>query len=109
VPRQEFHVLAGCAGEVRTHDMTTEFDNQSAGSEPADGDTLVQVCPACAHDVSVHDATAIRYCRASQDRGLDRGCMCPAGSAAKAAQARTVSAPGGAGTPMYGRGRFSGK
>jgi hypothetical protein len=35
--------------------------------------------------------------------------MCPAGSAAKAAQARTVSAPGGAGTPMYGRGRFSGK
>jgi hypothetical protein len=90
--------------------MTTEFDGRSSGSAPAQTDSDAQVCPACQHDLSIHDATATRYCKASQDRGLDRRCMCPGRAAADAAKARAASTtPTREDAPMYGRGRFSGK
>ena len=56
--------------------MTTEFDVQSSGSEPMDGDATVQVCGACGHTGLSHDAIAKRFCRASRDRALDRVCVC---------------------------------
>jgi hypothetical protein len=32
-------------------------------------------CP-CGHTADEHDAVASRYCRATAEAGLDRGCMC---------------------------------
>jgi hypothetical protein len=32
-------------------------------------------CP-CGHSADEHDALASRYCRATINGGLDRGCMC---------------------------------
>jgi hypothetical protein len=96
--RKEINQLVGGAAEVRSQIMTTEFDVQSSGSEPMDGDTTAQVCGACGHTRLSHDATAKRFCRASRDRALDRVCVCAirAGSTVRRSEA-----------PMYGRGRPS--
>jgi hypothetical protein len=75
--------------------MTTTFDDRSPKSEQLSDDSLATVCEACGHDESLHDATGTRFCRASLDRAVDRGCIC-----------RAAGKPA---TPMYGRGRFSGK
>jgi len=96
MPRQENHVLVGPRRRSQVGDMTTAFDDRSSESELDGGDTMVRACEACGHDSSSHDATATRFCRVSQDRALDRACIC------REPAVRS-------GSPMYGRGRFSGK
>jgi hypothetical protein len=34
-------------------------------------------CDACPHPVSGHDAIGLRFCRATLDSALARGCVCP--------------------------------
>jgi len=75
--------------------MTTTFDDRSPSSEQLSDDSLAPTCEACGHDKSLHDTTGTRFCQASLDRAVDRGCIC-----------RAAGKPA---TPMYGRGRFSGK
>lgn len=53
-------------------------------------------CQACGHQPSYHGSTGTRFCRATLDRALDRGCLCDPPDGAPA-------------TPMYGRGRYSGR
>jgi len=96
--RKEINQLVGGAAEVRSQIMTTEFDVQSSGSEPMDGDTAAHVCGACGHTGLSHDAIAQRFCRASRDRALDRFCVFPI---------RAGSTVRRSGAPMYGRGRPS--
>jgi hypothetical protein len=89
--------------------MGIELDDQAARSEQAEAEDSSQVCEACQHDLSLHDATATRYCRVSSQRSLDRRCMCPASDAVRP-RSEAVSQPTGqSGSPMYGRGRFSGR
>lgn len=57
-------------------------------------------CEACGHDLSVHDATSGRFCRASVSGGLDRNCICSLPADID---------PGRSGSVMYGRGRASGR
>jgi hypothetical protein len=88
--------------------MTTEFDVQSPGSEPMDGDATVQMCGVCGHTGLSHDAIAQRFCRASRDRALDRVCVC----AIRVSLDETVNEHAGSTVrrseaPMYGRGRLS--
>ena len=33
-------------------------------------------CPNCGHRIDAHDRVALRYCGASKDQGVDRGCVC---------------------------------
>jgi hypothetical protein len=33
-------------------------------------------CPVCPHAVADHDAIAQRYCRATANSALERGCVC---------------------------------
>ncbi|WP_369255183.1 RGCVC family protein [Geodermatophilus amargosae] len=35
-------------------------------------------CDACPHPVSAHDRIGLRFCRATLDSALARGCVCPA-------------------------------
>ncbi|WP_445189192.1 RGCVC family protein [Pseudonocardia sp. Cha107L01] len=76
--------------------MTTKLNDRFPESEQLGGDTMVRACEACGHDSSSHDATATRFCRASHDRKLDRGCIC-----------RVAEPTRRSGAPMYGLGRFS--
>ena len=87
--------------------MTTEFDVQTPGSEPMDGDTTAHVCGACGHAGLSDGAIARRYCRASRDRALDRVCVCTI----RVSLDETVSEHAGSTVrrseaPMYGRGRL---
>ncbi|HEY2205711.1 MAG TPA: RGCVC family protein [Pseudonocardia sp.] len=86
--------------------MTVEVDGRSTEAAPTDDSPPERACEACGHDVSAHDATSGRFCRATVDRELDRGCICPSDEAATTAASRQA---GRGGAPMYGRGRFSGK
>lgn len=78
--------------------MTPKFEEPTSGSEQVNGAIHVGLCEVCGHDWPSHDATGVRFCRVSNDRALDRGCIC-----------RVNEAPRPSGTPMYGRGRFSGR
>jgi hypothetical protein len=73
------------------------METKSTGPQPTEDGDPTQACEACGHDLSLHDAIATRYCRASTAQGNQRGCMCP-----EAAKARSA-------VPAYGRGRFSGR
>jgi hypothetical protein len=33
-------------------------------------------CDVCPHAVTQHDAIGLRFCRATRDSALDRGCVC---------------------------------
>jgi hypothetical protein len=33
-------------------------------------------CDACPHGVTHHDAIGLRFCRATRNSALDRGCVC---------------------------------
>jgi hypothetical protein len=35
------------------------------------------ICGSCEHSRGVHDRIAERYCQATQDNALSRGCICP--------------------------------
>jgi hypothetical protein len=51
----------------------TEGRHASEGAvQPADKNT----CMACTHRVADHDAIARRYCNATVERALTRGCIC---------------------------------
>ncbi|WP_414710479.1 RGCVC family protein [Pseudonocardia sp.] len=89
--------------------MGIELDDQAARSENIEAEGSAEVCEACQHDLSLHDATAIRYCRVSSQRSLDRRCMCPATDAAQPSTEAASQPTGQSGSPMYGRGRFSGR
>ena len=39
--------------------------------------TDVESCATCEHAVADHDAIALRFCRATLDGALTRGCICP--------------------------------
>jgi hypothetical protein len=53
------------------HDPDVQTDIRT---EPAAVDAAG--CPVCPHPMAEHDAIAQRYCRATQDSALDRGCAC---------------------------------
>jgi hypothetical protein len=36
-------------------------------------------CDVCPHAVSRHDAIGLRFCRATRNSALDRGCVCRPG------------------------------
>jgi hypothetical protein len=42
-----------------------------AGEEPA--------CPACPHPLAQHDPIGARFCRATADSAISRGCVCSIG------------------------------
>ena len=50
-----------------THERPAE-----GAPQPVDDDG----CAACPHPVTAHDAIGLRYCRATQATGADRGCVC---------------------------------
>ncbi|MDQ1745571.1 MAG: hypothetical protein QOE23_3910 [Pseudonocardiales bacterium] len=50
----------------------TQATQTVTASEPED-----LLCAACGHSVRVHDATATRYCAATEASGAVRGCLCP--------------------------------
>jgi hypothetical protein len=89
--------------------MGIELDDQAARSEHAEAEVSPDVCEACQHDWSLHDATATRYCRVSSARSLDRRCMCPVSDAAQPSTEPASQPASQSGSPMYGRGRFSGR
>jgi hypothetical protein len=78
----------------------TLSDIQSPGSALTHDSQAASACDACGHDLSSHDATSARFCRATTDRALDRACIC--------FPRENVTADR-SGTPMYGRGRYSGR
>ena len=40
-------------------------------------DAPADVCVRCPHPLSAHDAISLRFCRATGDGDLARGCACP--------------------------------
>jgi hypothetical protein len=48
-------------------------DGFAADAAEAQGDAL---CAMCQHEMRVHDAIGLRYCRATQSQALTRGCVC---------------------------------
>ncbi len=38
--------------------------------------TSLAYCSSCPHDYAGHDATAVRYCAATLDMAISRGCVC---------------------------------
>jgi hypothetical protein len=53
--------------------MTTTRQIASRFSKNVDE---VLACAVCEHQLADHDATALRYCRATQAQALSRGCVC---------------------------------
>jgi hypothetical protein len=49
------------------HDRPSEVPPRS-GTDPR--------CDVCPHPVAGHDAVALRFCRATRDTVVDRGCIC---------------------------------
>ncbi|MDP9117592.1 MAG: RGCVC family protein [Actinomycetota bacterium] len=47
-------------------------------------------CPTCAHPRELHDRIALRYCEATAEGALSRGCVC---AGAKAQQLPVPAAP----------------
>jgi hypothetical protein len=45
-------------------------------TSPGTADPACEVCP---HPVSQHDAIGLRFCRATKNAALDRGCVCRLG------------------------------
>lgn len=41
------------------------------------GESRPDTCDMCGHSSSTHDAIASRYCRATREHTLHRGCICP--------------------------------
>lgn len=78
--------------------MTITDDPRSPKPEPGTGDDMDGPCQACGHQRLSHDTTATRFCRATLDHARDRACVCNPPEPAKPSA-----------TPMYGRGRFSGR
>ncbi|BEP13081.1 hypothetical protein acdb102_13920 [Acidothermaceae bacterium B102] len=37
---------------------------------------IVTDCTRCGHSLDEHDRVALRYCEASGDHGVNRGCIC---------------------------------
>jgi hypothetical protein len=54
---------------ARTHDVS---------STPAPS----AACDVCPHDLDGHDTIGLRFCQATLDGALTRGCACPPASAA---------------------------
>jgi hypothetical protein len=40
-------------------------------------DAPADACGSCPHPLSAHDAISLRFCRATRDGDLPRGCACP--------------------------------
>lgn len=40
-------------------------------------DAPADACGTCPHPLSAHDAISLRFCRATRDGDLPRGCACP--------------------------------
>ncbi len=39
--------------------------------------SVVAVCDVCPHPVASHDAIGLRFCSATFDGAMTRGCVCP--------------------------------
>jgi hypothetical protein len=63
---------ASRAGEVTPH--TSERLSSDRGTAYRVEDATCSVCP---HTVGAHDRIAERYCHATLDNALTRGCICP--------------------------------
>jgi hypothetical protein len=63
---------ASRAGEATPH--TSETLGSDRGTAYRVDDATCSVCP---HAVGVHDRIAERYCHATLDNALTRGCICP--------------------------------
>lgn len=42
----------------------------------APADDAGTACDVCAHELASHDALGLRFCRATRDSSLPRGCIC---------------------------------
>jgi len=51
------------------------------------------LCKACGHRVQDHDATAARYCVATEASGAVRGCLCPARAGSAGVQPLRTTQP----------------
>jgi hypothetical protein len=89
------------AGGAEVIDMTTDFEGRPAETPTIDDGPTAPTCEACGHDLSVHDATSTRFCKASLGRATARGCMCTSADGVRLVPVDPSD------TPMYGRGRFS--
>ncbi len=59
-------MVIGCDGEV----LTRTDDLRAEAARPE------RDCRECGHTMVSHDAIAVRFCRASRDGALPRGCVC---------------------------------
>jgi hypothetical protein len=48
----------------------------ASGNTPALDVAGTEACPACPHPLDIHDAIALRFCRATMSGGKPRGCAC---------------------------------
>jgi hypothetical protein len=46
------------------------------GSSPALTASDEAGCPACPHSLDAHDPIGVRFCRATAEASLERGCVC---------------------------------
>ena len=49
---------------------------RAAAVAPVPVEAQAAACPVCPHAMAEHDAIAQRFCRATQDSALERGCAC---------------------------------
>jgi hypothetical protein len=54
--------------------MPRTYVTPSAATSPTSPSHLA--CAACPHQWGAHDPIGIRYCTATLDNGLNRGCVC---------------------------------
>ena len=68
-----FDQYGGETARDRHRPRRTESPLTSAPAQDAPAD----VCGRCPHPLSAHDAISLRFCRATKDGDLARGCACP--------------------------------
>jgi hypothetical protein len=56
--------------------MTTALPTPAPPALLADALPHVAICTSCPHPQDAHDAIAARYCAASHDTAITRGCIC---------------------------------
>lgn len=71
MPLHPSPVLSGTAGQARSP--------ARSGNRPADTAVLTlddPVCAVCRHTVASHDAIGLRFCAATLNGAIPRGCIC---------------------------------
>jgi hypothetical protein len=56
--------------------MTTALPTPAPPALVAEALPHIAICTSCPHPQDAHDAIAARYCAASHDTAITRGCIC---------------------------------